>query len=915
MIGPAFFPRGARPPPRHTTPRAPFGASPAITPCAATEPNSLKFSPANAYIESGLSMPRPGCQSEPRIGENGTEMTHPARIWAAAAAVACLMATPAGLSSDESDRAPYPKDKESILRKAIIIDGSALHSAGNLQMNVTNFGFLGSMPGSNYTMADFPSAQWPAGSGVEYLYAGGIWIGAQMDWVESVSTGFPETEFYPGEGPEDIIYRSYEGAPNGTHYPGAADDDGDRRVDEDWLNGVDDDEDGRIDEDYAAFGKLMYSCRYRDDQDKSRGAWPEHTPLHVEVRQETYQWGDEEFKDFIAVHYGVSNKGDRYLTNVYVGLYADLDAGPRDRGNYFKDDFIGTWSGIWCAPPSGFEQPVRLSLVYVYDNDGDEGQTKGYFGILFLGGTSRIQFAQGQTLEGALYNYAYIENPSVQGVRIFAGLLPYAHGGEPVNDTERYASLSKAGTDPSPKTMNDYRVLMSVGPFGVIPPDSAISVDFAYVAGEGLEDLLDNAAAAALLYNGMWINADGRQLTGQSGRETPLPGPLKDFVPDLCSWNETTLFQAAKQETLWSNLDCEDEYWMYSYNGCHRPYASLSSFLTGNLGKETHVRWVTSSSPPPPSMRLVAGDGKVTIHWDNRSEIVPDAVTMKNDFEGYEIWRADDWHRPIGTTTTSGPSSDLWHLIARRDLVNGLLPDDDFKKPPAYGGFQYKPLAQFPDRDRYIKAFEEGLRYMPADTAPCPPGITSEVCDTLEALARWNLGLEGGRQYYQFIDSKAKNGLPYFYSVVAWDHTFDSQGRVSEAGRYDSPYSNFQYVVPLSSAQEAAAFRESRVYVVPNPVTAQQMQPWLLGPTNADPTGEKIEFRNLPRCMNTVRIYTVAGDLVQTLTHDGTSGNGTLPWNLVSRNGQSITSGIYLYSVEPQDPRLSRFVGKFVVIR
>jgi len=848
-------------------------------------------------------------------------MTRSARRAAATAllliAVAgmCMIAAPAPLSSGDRGRDAFPKEKDRILRKAIILDGSALHSAGNLQMNVTNFGFLGSLPSSNYEMADYPSAQWPAGSGVEYLFAGGIWVGAEMNGIESVSTGYPETEFYPGTEPEDIIYRSYEGAPNGNHYPSAADDDGDGRADEDWLNGVDDDHDGRIDEDYAAFGKLMFSCRYRDDEKLSRMAWPEHTPLGLEIRQETYQWGDVDYRDFIAVHYGVKNGGYDYLSNIYVGIYADLDAGPRNRGNYFKDDRVGVYEGTWCAPPSGSEYPVNLSVVYVYDNDGDDGQTKGYFGIVFLGATSSVELAQGMTGDGSVYTFAYRTEPTVAGIRLWAGLLPYGHGGEPVNDTERYASLSKAGSDPAPETMNDYRVLMSVGPFGYLAPRGTIDVDFAYVAGEGLEDMLDHAAVAALLYKGIWVDADKNFGTGQNGRETMLFGPIKEFVPDLCSWDGETKLYVPKGDSVWANADCSEEQWAYKYQGCNRPSAALAVFQTGREGREHHVNWTTSSSSPPPNMRLLPGNGKVTVFWDNLSETVPDPYSMKNDFEGYELWRADDWHRPIGTTTTSGPSADLWHLIARRDLVNGLLPDDDFKSPYGSGGWLYEPLADMPDRARYLKAFEEILRYAPADTVPCPVGLSGTVRDTLEAMARWNLGMEGGKQYYKFVDDNAKNGLPYFYAVVAWDHTFDGAGKVSEAGRADSPYSNFHYVVPQSAAQEVESFRESRVYVVPNPVTTEGMQPWLLGPTNQDPTGEKLEFRNLPRCVSTVRIYTLAGDLVQTLTHDGTSGNGTLPWNLISRNGQTVTSGIYLYSVEPHAPELRRFVGKFVVIR
>jgi hypothetical protein len=38
-------------------------------------------------------------------------------------------------------------------------------------------------------------------------------------------------------------------------------------------------------------------------------------------------------------------------------------------------------------------------------------------------------------------------------------------------------------------------------------------------------------------------------------------------------------------------------------------------------------------------------------------------------------------------------------------------------------------------------------------------------------------------------------------------------------------------------------------------------------------------------------------------------------WDLVSRNGQDVASGVYLYTVEADDPSFSRFVGKLVVIR
>ena len=73
-----------------------------------------------------------------------------------------------------------------------------------------------------------------------------------------------------------------------------------------------------------------------------------------------------------------------------------------------------------------------------------------------------------------------------------------------------------------------------------------------------------------------------------------------------------------------------------------------------------------------------------------------------------------------------------------------------------------------------------------------------------------------------------------------------------------------------------------------------------------------IDFFGLPRARSTIRIYTLAGDLVAVLDHDGTNGNGEERWNLISRNGQDTESGVYLFTV---DSPLGHQVGRFVMIR
>ncbi len=828
----------------------------------------------------------------------------PAAITLAAAVLtACAWALAIASSRARAeDRAPALAAKFNAPKRTIIMDGSCVQYAGNLQINVTNFGFLGSMPASRLPMSDSPSAQWPAGSGVEYLYAAGLWIGAERTGVPSVSTGYPENEFYPPDDPVDVIYRASEGSPGGGSYPGRADDDGDRRVNEDWLNGRDDDGDGRVDEDFVAIGNLMYSCRYADDDETAKEVWPEHVPLGLEVRQETFQWSEKQLDDFVGVRYVVTNTGGDFLDNVYAGIYADLDAGPRHVSNYFRDDMIGAWEGIWCARIGEASVPVRFAVVYVRDGDGDGGRTPGWFGLVILGGWAETE-AGGTRSPG-----------EINGVSIFTGLLPFGNGGEPVNDFERYAALSSASRDSNTVTPNDYKALVSLGPFSQLAPGAAIEIHAAYVCGEGLAGMLDNAAMAAYVYRGVWHNVDRRPDTGIFGRETPVAGPADGVDPDACDGVEET-YRLKRGDTLWTNADCTEEIEFYEYRGCYRGNLAFSDYQTGVYGKETQIHWVTSAASPPPAMRAVAGDARVTLFWDNLSEISRDPVTLDYDFEGYQVWRADDWHRPLGTTAASGPSADLWHLVQTRDIVNGLAPDEDFKKPFAEGGFAYEPLARLgAGREDLIDEFEEHLKSNPLEPPPCPPDLAAEECDTLEALARWNLGLDGGRQYYTFVDTAPKNGMPYFYAVVAYDHLL-MNGEPAAIGVRDMPISNFLYVEPRSPAQDAGSFEPEEIYVVPNPVTSERTAPWTLEPNNADPSGEKLEFRNLPKCRNTVRIFTIAGDLVQTLHHDGAGGNGTLPWNMVSRNGQGITSGVYLFGVEPEDGRFERVVGKFVVIR
>ena len=818
-----------------------------------------------------------------------------------------LLAVPSNLLSDDPElRDPDLFGKTDPPGRSPVIDGSFVHNIGRLQMNITNWGFVGSLPKSRYPMADVPSAQYPSGSGIEYLYAAGLWVGAEMNGIPFVTTGYPETEFYPDKDPRDVLYLTYEGDPRGGKYPGHADDDDDGLVDEDFPNGYDDDHDGRIDEDFAAIGKQMFTCQFFDDLPMSQAVWPDHEPLGIRVRQESFQWGEEEFQDYVGIRYTIGNLGNKFLTSVYVGIYADLDAGPREYGSYHMDDQVGFFTGDWCANIGSSEIPIEIHVAYVYDSDGDRGLTPSYFGIALLGHSTDPNSRNG---------LPYYPSKVFNSFRTFKGLTPFINGGEATNDFERYEVLSARQTDENTRIAADYRILLSCGPFYYLAPGGSIFVDFAFIGGDNIDELFDHAATAQRVWEGTWYDLDDDPETGVNGRESLRIGPLKEFDPDPCDGVDEKL-EIVRGDSIWSNNDCYTELRRYLWpTTCYRKIdADRTTYATGMFGKEHQLHWVTGSAPAAPNMRLVPRDKAVEIYWDNLSEIIPDPISMLHDFEGYQVWRADDWHRPAGTTEMTGPRHELWSLLETGDLQNGVLPDIGFEYPESEGGWLYTPLKNMKNREEYLAGFELSVINYPLDTISCPPGLTAEICDTLESMARWKLGYEGGKRYYRYVDVDAKNGLPYFYAVTSYDHNFLG-GDPYKPNRYNSPSSNFLFTRARSDAQYSEKYAGKEVYVVPNPVTNASMAPWRLEPNNSDATGLRCEFRNLPRCLSTIRIYTVAADLVQVIIHDGSEGDGTAEWNLVSRNGQDVTSGVYIFGVEPASSEFPKMIGKFVIIK
>ncbi|KAA3658725.1 MAG: hypothetical protein DWQ10_10565, partial [Calditrichaeota bacterium] len=131
-----------------------------------------------------------------------------------------------------------------------------------------------------------------------------------------------------------------------------------------------------------------------------------------------------------------------------------------------------------------------------------------------------------------------------------------------------------------------------------------------------------------------------------------------------------------------------------------------------------------ATPPEMPTLTAESGDGYVRLSWDDVSERGSDPVTLRNDFEGYRIYRATDPEfqdpRVISTARGTGP------------IGNG------------------KPIAQF-DLKNGKKGFSnisvEGVSYY--------------------------LGKDTGIKH-TYTDTTVQNGQLYYYAVTSYDHGSDS---------------------------------------------------------------------------------------------------------------------------------------------
>ena len=756
-------------------------------------------------------------------------------------------------------------------------------NAGAFAMRVTNIGALGN-PFQAIGRSFDPSFEFPRGSGQEMLNHADLWVGAvDALGVHRVSGG-PLMEWRPTLSPDDHVRVAYAGAPGTLRY---VDDDGDGRIDEEFLDGRDDDGDGEIDEDLGLNGTQELCARYTDDEPEAvqfgYANGEPHVPLHLDVKQEVFTWAIPGYDHVAGIKFTVTNIGYQPLTDVRIGLLADMDAREGGSVGGHVDDIarvepfdVGFYDGFASVPsvrmrPSGLPYFKVCTSSHAGDaavvSDGEAGSPVGEVALVPLWHTvDPLGYLPLQHRVSDAIVRPFIVAPLQVSFQLhwFANDLPPGQGGLPIVDADRYRAMAGeyAGV-PSPDRFHDYVALVTCGPFPRLDPGSHYEVDFALVAAAP-ESLSGAITHAVEVHHGGYVNAlpdtvpglFGQWSVGKSGitgHETCYEPPVGlDFDMDphcVRKYDPSSITEALVDVPfrhgycVWTDMDCD--------------------VCTGFDGNETFARWRDpAGTPVPPAWRTVPGDREVTVEWDDRSELLQDAHIASGtnvQFVGYNLYRLDDWR---GRTADVPPTGRFQQVASfGRDTTLGA-----------------RPLAE----------------------------VTDTTVDYDRILYERKLHPIGR---YKWTDRHVLNGFDYIYVVTAVSQrTLQVVSGVPLTERLESPI--LAGLDSVATPRDEARTGGFHVWVVPNPYRAHA--PWDRPPVPGDTFARHLDFMGLPRTRSTIRIYTLAGDLVQTLEHDGTRGDGEAHWDLISRNGQDIASGIYLFTVESGG---SHQTGRFVVMR
>lgn len=732
-----------------------------------------------------------------------------------------------------------------------------VHNVGNLWSATSNFGNYGE------PNASLPSGEWPAGSEIYYVWEGRFWIGAVVAGnVLCSHADYGDYEFLPSEG--------------STFYTGPG---------------------KSIQDSYVTF----------DDNHSESGT---HTPIGLKIFQRGLSWSMPDYYNFLAYEYDIVNISGGPLNNIVVGWIFDNDvaAGPggdADQANI--DDLVDydgyTGGGNITDLSYDGTNPFRNDIVENYDYDGD-GELGGYdewgwpYGRAdFRGGSStNPNYNPAMAVPDGVYDewQVYVDN---SGPVIYKQTSPT----EPLTlvsgDTLHGWLISRNmsymyDSDYTSSAENDVgeRQITYPGNSGFVGGRLLWSDYFTsrFGGANGYQTAPEDTMLRTYAHQWWNWNSDPgsdeekyQYLTGThpfslNMKFLPHPFNYQAGAPvfDYRYLQSTGLFNGFQDsdtirvvyvyavglglEGLRTAMDNA----MYAYYS-----GSVSSNPVNPSSPVDDEHWILPIPPQIPILTYSPGDREILLAWDETAEYAVDAFVGGPDFEGYKIYR-------------SKYNASAWELIYACDNRNGVNVE--------------------------VKNTEGEV---------LNPG---NLVDLPDVYGTWNSSTPGGSVYndHTFYDRGGLNpwgemieapinGIPYYYAVAAYDPDKPGMSLLS----IESAKSNYKKtangapdpVVP-HFAPPADVNDLSKVKVVPNPYKGTNL---------FEARYESvIKFTHLPQQCK-ISIFTLTGDLVDEIYHNDAN-YADEAWDLISRNNQSVVSGLYLYVVETDNDKV---IGKMLIIR
>jgi hypothetical protein len=284
----------------------------------------------------------------------------------------------------------------------------------------------------------------------------------------------------------------------------------------------------------------------------------------------------------------------------------------------------------------------------------------------------------------------------------------------------------------------------------------------------------------------------------------------------------------------------------------------------------------------------------------------PDSLGLLANSKVAQVAYDDGFTIPTGPPSPQLAVDYEWNSVTLRwapgdslDAAGQPLPADDPRRSPEQ---HISTITGKPDFQGYRVYRYQGLTI---DQDPYTLATLVAQYDIIDGIG-FDTGLpplndDGLRE---FTDTDLLDGFPYWYSVVSFSAPDQEEGLPEFQSGFNE---NARLIYPGPAAPGSAA--EGRVGVAPNPYRAGS---YFDNAGAGAELGRRIWFTNLPP-RATIKIFTVAGDLVRTLEHDDPI-EGKLAWDVLSEYGRAIASGLYVYTVKNQDSgEVQR--GKLVIIK